>query len=217
MHLHEEYYTRHGLSYPVVKRPDDKMTLLYRADAAKWKTQWVVLQISKKPEAYHPYYYQVGLYAPVPNGSTQGGGALAAAGEIKRVEWDEYDQELVNMACQNLINGLTPVVDLSEAKLAVWEIFLLTADDKMADCGSDILLDIMRSIDVDATIEDRMQSQERVAENFQRAGSSLHARWENLRSFYDPSYYAVWFAELIEKMRDDSYREGFGDLKSVAQ
>ena len=216
MHLHEEYYHRHGLRYPVIKRPGDKMILLYRTDRGKWPTRWIALRIDKKPEAYHPYYYQIGMYRPVHNGTSMSNGAIAPYGDLKRVEWDEYDQELVDMACSNEAKGLIPVTDLSEAKLAVWEMFLYAADETMSKYSGEVLRDIMRSVDGDSSIEDRMKAQERVVE-FMQQGSSIFGRWENLRPYYDPGHYAIWLAELTEKLRDSSYREGFSDLKAVAQ
>lgn len=113
-------------------------------------------------------------------------------------------------------DGLIPIADLSEAKIVAWEMFLYLIDGKCDGLPPEIRMELYKSIDDDLTIEQRMQSQEKVVNWFQLKQSNLASRWENVRAYYDPKNYATWLADIIYRMRSKEYRDTFSDLQTVA-
>lgn len=218
MQLHEEYFQRHELQCPVIKRPettDRKMVLVYRANRDVWGHSWVVFQIVKKPENFHPFYYQFSWMTPRPNGSSNGSNFQNHL-DPKRVEWEEYEREIIEVAKRSIGGDITPVADLSEARLVVWEMFVYCTDERLSDFPPDIRWELYKSLDDDLTIEQRMQSQENVTNWAQVNNGNVTTRWDNIRSYYDPRGYASWLADLIGRMHNKEYREKFSDLQSVA-
>lgn len=186
---------------------------MYRADPSVWKRHWVVLQIAKKPESQKPFYYQFSWQVPRHNGAFSGGN-LQLHIDPKRVEWEEYDIEVLRLAQHT--NGLTPIGDLSEAKIIAWEIFLYCTDGKPDGLPPEVRMELYKSIDDDLAIDQRMQSQEKVVSWYQLQQSHLASRWDNVRTYYDPKNYATWLAELIHRMRSQEYRDAFCGLQTVA-
>jgi hypothetical protein len=214
MNLFEEYYQRHSLLCPVIKRPDSNshLYMLYRSDPVKWRVSWVVFHISVKPENYHPSYYQFSWQRPYHNGVFAGKSFESIAKPL-RVEWDDYDIEIIKVAQRG--DGLNPISDLAEAKMAVWEMFLYGTDDRISGLSSVVRRKIYTSIDPVLAIEERMKAQESVQQYFRENVDSFYSRWNSMKQYYVPGGYATWYAELVHRMRDKSYRKAFSDLQSV--
>jgi len=208
----EEYCRRHKLRCPIIKRPESKLHMFYRADFSQWKSNWIIFSIGIGTENYHPSYYKFTWMRPYHNGSFNGR-ALEALADPLRVEWDEYDIEIIKAAQRD--DGLTPIADLSEVKMAVWEMFLFCADDQAATLPRCIRLEIYKSLDRDTSIEKRMRAQRQVEDYFKEASSAFSSRWSQMEQYYAPGSYAAWYANLVNQMRDNAYRQDFGDLQSV--
>ena len=131
-----------------------------------------------------------------------------------RVEWDDYDIKIIEAAKR--ADGLDPIKDMSEVKLSVWEMFLYSADDRLAQLPLSVRRMICVSLDPELSIDVRMKAQENVCHYFNDAGSNFGGRWEQCRPFFDPSDYASWFPDLAIQMRDVKYRQDFGNLPDVA-
>lgn len=213
MNLFEEYCRRHGLRCPVIKRPDNRLYVLYRADPARWKASWMVFQISTRQESYHPSYYQFSWLRPNHNGAFNSR-FLDDISDPQRVEWDDYDIEIIKSAQRN--DGLVPIINLSDAKMAAWEMFLYCADDHIGGLPFSIRVKVFRSLDPDLSIEDRMGALADVQDHIKLYATNIYSRWKKMEQYYLPGGYATWYAELVDRMRDNTYRQDFGDLQSVA-
>lgn len=213
VNLHEEYNKRHGLRAPVIKRVEGKSYLLYHADKKVFGRNWAVLQLSSKKDAYAPASYTITWQTPRFNGLVAHGMFLEGLFDPKSVQWDEYEVEMLDVARRN---DLKAISDLSEAKLAIWEMYLFGIDDKISVLGPNIRLKILRSLDCDLTTEERSIAQEDAMQSIALQSRDLFARWESLRAYYDPKTYATWLADLTNNMRDQNFRQDFCDLQSVA-
>lgn len=213
MNLFEEYCRRHGLRCPVIKRPNNRLHVVFRAKPEYWKTHWAVLQVASKNEQYAPSYFQFSWMVPQHNGAFRTS-VLEAFTAATRVEWDDYDIEVIKAAKRE--DGLEPIKDLREAKLAVWEMFMYAADDRLGQLPLTIRRLICVSLDPGLTLEERMKAQETICVYFQDVGSQFAGRWEQCRIFFDPAEYAGWFADLAGQMRDKEYRQDFANLPDVA-
>ena len=213
MNLFEEYYRRHGLRCPVIKRPNNRLHVVFRTKPDIWKGYWAILQISSKNEQYAPSYFQFSWMVPQHNGAFRSS-VLEAFATPTRVEWDDYDVEIIKVAKRE--DGLQPINDLREAKLAVWEIFMYAADDRLGQLPLTVRRMVCVSIDPVLTLEDRMKAQESVCAYFQEVGSQFGSHWEKCRMYYDPVEYAGWFGDLAGQMRDKEYRQAFANLPDVA-
>jgi len=214
MNLYEEYCHRHELRCPVIKRADTHLNMIFRADPKTWLTHWVVFQISQRRESYHPSFYNFSWLIPHHNGFSAGGGSLRTLSDPIRVDWDNYDIEIIKAAQRD--DGIQPLVDLSEAKMAAWEMFLYCGDDSLRSLPPAIRYQICESIDLSKSIEERMQLQDSILQFLHSSGSRLGSCWDSIRSYCDPGVYATWFADLVLQMRDLDYRNEFSDLQSVA-
>jgi len=213
MNLAEEYCKRHSLRCPVIKRADSSLNLIFRANYQTWLSHWVVFQIQKHHESYHPSFYYFNWLIPQHNGSFHGGPLSNLSNSI-RVDWDNYDIEIIKAAQRD--DGIVPVGNLAEAKLAAWQIFLFCADEKIATLPMDIRCLIYESVAKDTSLEDQMVCQQAVIDYFYNSGSNLVSRWDNIRTYCDPANYGSWLADLVVQMRDPDYRDEFSDMQSVA-
>jgi hypothetical protein len=164
-------------------------------------------------ENYHPSHYNFTWLAPTHNGAFRSN-PLNAISDPLRVEWDDYDIEIIKTAQR--VDGLEPIKNLSEAKMLAWEMFLFAADERICQLPQVVRHMVYLSLDPESPLESRMKLQEEVCRYFHDTQSNFGSRWEQIRPYYDPSQYACWFAELIAQMRDQNYRRDFSDLQSVA-
>jgi len=187
--------------------------MIYRAEPKVWKAHWLVFQISQRHENYHPSYFNFNWLMPIHNGAFRNG-SVSNISEPLRVEWDDYDVEIIKAAQRD--DGLKPIKNLTEAKLLVWELFLFAADERICQLPVTVRHIVYRSLDPTASVDERMQLLQEVCQYFYESGSNFGARWEQLRQYYEPEHYACWFADLVDLMRDQEYRRDFSDLQSVA-
>ena len=213
MNLFEEYCKRHGLRCPVIKRAENRLNVIFRADPAIWLTHWMVFQISVHQESYHPAFYHFSWLLPQHNGIF-GSGALQNLSAPLRVDWDNYDIEIIKAAQRE--DGIAAIADLSEAKMAAWEIFLYCADERIYGLPPTVRYKIYESLSHEKSIEERMKCQQAIVDFLYKSGDGLAGRWDNIRVYCDPAKYASWLADLAERMRDQEYRKEFSDLQSVA-
>lgn len=224
MLLHEEYKNRHGLSYPVVRRPDPFMYLIYQKDGEGY----TLLELKKIPQSHHPCYYQMTLYQPYrnnyrslersfghPNGNDL---PLSRVSDGIKVEWDQFDQEMIKWAIESY-GQVNPMIGLPQIKMAVWEMFLITYDDAFSKISDHTTqYNMMKSIDVDLPIVDRMRAQIDIVNYIQYDPNfnGLFRSWAPFQTIHDPSHYAFWLIELADKLRDSTYRNEFGNFEAVA-
>ena len=212
MNLHEEYNMRHSLRAPVIRRMEGRAYLLYRANKDVYLKNWVILQIASKKDAYAPASYTLTWQTPRANGISQGN-FLDTIFEAKVVQWDEYEVEILDVSRRK---DLTALKNPLEAKLAVWEMYLYGMDDKLSSCGPNTRLKILRSLDTDLSVEERIVAQDDVIQTMMLQNRDLSSRWDSLRIYYDPKTYADWLADIATRMHDKTYSQDFGDLQSVA-
>lgn len=213
MNLSEEYCRRHTLKCPVIKRPDSHLNALFHADRDKWGSKWVIFDVALKHESYHPSYFQFSWKSPNHNGTFYGN-TFSRVGPAERVEWDDYDIEILRAAQRD--NSLRPVRDPQESRLAFWEVFLFTSDERVPQLPFGVRQQICYSLDRKKSFEARTKALSNIESFFHETRSDMLGYWNSIALYSDPSIYAYWFMELSQQMRDDDYRKHFGSIENVA-
>lgn len=224
MNPFEEYCKRHGLNCPVVKRTTSRWNVIYRIDPERWRgSSWSIFQIVFKLENYKPSYFNFSWLTP-----SRSAGGFERISHPNHVEWDSYDMEVMKAANEGRNMSISVVQNLSEAKLAAWEMFLFIYDKYVATLASEELkLKVYESIDPMASIEERMKSVEDFIRLIHDARfrslsgesrlSTLISGWDKVTSYCDPGNYACWLAEIVNNIRNSSeYLEEFSNLNNVA-
>lgn len=215
MNLVEEYCQRHGLTCPIIKRPNEKVNVPCWCNSSMWGTRWVIFQISLRRENYHPSFYQLSWLKPIHNGCASDGRNIRAIIPPKKVEWDDYDIQVIKCAGRDN-ESLSFAKDLKEAKLCVWEMFLYTMDKRIENLPLSWRKLILHSLDNTISIEERLDFQQELVSGFFETGSIFASKLQQFKEYYDSEFYGDWFVNLSSRMQDKNYKESFSDFQSVA-
>lgn len=212
MFLNEEYFLRHGVDTPLIKAQDRSSLILKASSRRKWKTPWVIFDVVKIQEYnYRPPYFNFSFLQPLHDGCEQG--SFTKSISNKKVYFDEYEVEMVCHVSN--FEGLEPISDLAEAKMASWDIFLYCNDYRLVQIPARLKSYLWQSVDQELSIEDRMQAQEKVLKGLQR--SNLLPRWEMVSQYCNPLWYASWYAKVINDVREkvDQIAE-YSNIRNIA-
>lgn len=212
MFLNEEYFRRHSIIAPLVKA-SERSNLIFRSAKKRWKTPWVIFEITKIQEVnYRPPYFVFKFLEPLYDGCEKP--KFYKKISEKRVYFDQYELEIINHI--ELFQGLNPISDLAEAKIAAWEIFLYCSDRRSSQIPIRLREDLWKSIDNELPIEIRMLAQENIIKKLHRR-SNLIQKWIDISTYCNPLSYANWLAKIIHDARaDSSYRIDFSDIRNIA-
>lgn len=199
MSLAKEYLRRHGLDAPVVYRPDKEhpISLLFRYKEgieARSRTKWVLLSI--RPQFPNgPVFYHIRWQEPVHN---SGNSFSNVAPEIQ-AQWDEYEQEVINITQQFL--NMEPVCNDDELKMAMWELFLYLNDDAVSSIPIAVQLTFWELLDDTVPLADRVAKLPACIEQL-RKQKNLDTRWQQLSTVFKDNY-AQWLGNIFTRMRND--------------
>lgn len=230
MLLSEEYRNRHNIRCPLVKF-DDYMSLIFTADQKIWGSRWVIFEIKKNTKNERaPYPYDLSFLEPVSDLSgPQSGlnynslGVNPSMKQVtnKQVTFDALEVEIMNFAKAS--NGLTPIYNLAEAKIAAWEMFFFCNQSKLfCNHASDLsriplrLEETLFATIESESIEVRTKAIEKIVlEGLPR--TSLNGRWETFKNYSNPMTYADWFGKIIQEVRvNEKYFTTYSDIRNLA-
>lgn len=213
MNPQEEYFLRHSINAPLIKVCDPFSYLIFRANRT-WKSSWIVFHINKiQKQIYHPCYFDFTFLRPTHNGGDKSN-CMHIESRREQVGFDDYELALLAQ-CGNL-NGLDPIIDLAEAKMATWEMFLYCNDYRLSEIPIRLKSFLWDSINTDLSIEQRMKSQEKVIAALS-VDHVLYPRWNSMSQYYDPLSYASWYVKVINSVRyNTSYKSSFLDIRAIA-
>lgn len=220
MNLHEEYFVRHGLTFPVIKRPTSKISVLYRSKTSRHG--WLNLQIHFKKEEHKPCNYLFTYQVPVHNGAASSGSTWKSYAEQQKVEWDEYDLKIIEQAKKAHDQGFEPIKFGINLKLSYWEIFLYTIDERLRKLPPDIKKMIYKSIDPDIPPEKRWEiitsTNPLMVYYGKEVGDKNYCLLDSIKGqiLGGEGTYCDWMVDLSIAMNDKALQEEYSILQNIA-
>lgn len=206
MNLLEEYHNRHSLECPLIHRPTNKESyFLFSSDRSVWSPRWVVLHIGVETPPHEPPYYRFTWMEPNHN-SPNHNAPLRPIMPSQSVNWERFEEEAIAIV-QNY-RFLTPLCREGDILQAVWEMFLIAADQHLGNLSSAGRKLLYQSVDLDLPEHERLQAIEECAKLIEKNGSNLLLRWASVKKAIGEKYYATWMLDLFsQEDRVNNYRQ----------
>lgn len=205
MNLLEEYHNRHGLECPLIHRPTSKESyFLFSSDRSVWSPRWIILHIGIEVPPHEPPYYRFTWMEPNHN-SPNPNSFLRPIMPSQSVNWERFEEESIAIV-QNY-QFLTPLHRENDIAQAIWEMFLIAADQNLSGLSSFGRQLLYQSIDLDLPEHERLQAIDECVKLIEK-NNLLGLRWSAVKKVIGEKYYAKWMLALFsQKDKINNYRQ----------
>lgn len=206
MYINEEYLKRHGLTCPIIKRPnkDENLYCLFKRKSNKTNVEitprgirspYMRLSIELVYESHVPPYYYFKWSHPTHSGRIS---RIFDATHSEKIEWDGYEDYIRQLNCYDQ----TIVSDRDEVKCALWEILLYHMDDMFSCVQYSLKEQIWQTLDISLEKDKRISKIDaciyKLKKNPNMNGDYFQACWENLVKESKESIYCDWIAKIFK-------------------
>ncbi len=197
MDLQQEYYTRNGITAPVIRYMDRNYLIVHnKHHKANGYPRLMVIQMTwtNKPET-HPGTFKFSQMVPLHDSAGSNPSYLKSIWE-KKLEWDEWENFLLTWADTNK-QGFVPCDEDSE--LAAWEMFFYSHDTWLAqNLPAHIQDQILTILDPETDAQVRKKVGAEIETYIKNKSRNVAQALHNFKCYSDGRLYATWLANLLK-------------------
>ena len=191
MLLVEEYLQRHAIKVPLIKHHSSEAVVFFKDNHGIW----CIKRLAWHPPDIHPGNYSVTTLRCNHNGLERGRYFDTVADDEAEIQWDEYEQYLLEWTA---VPRIVPCTD-QEITVAAWEMLLRCCDKALI---RHIHYDTLtKSIDTDLPIAERVAHIQTCLEYFSTVSHDVHHMWNGDLMVYRERY-AHWLAEMVVQCKE---------------
>lgn len=197
MDIHQEYWIRHNIKEPFIRRCP--YSILYLVDSNKnlFLLESTLTKYVDEPNR-RPGYHTVTLSTPRPNALTDGKSQYFAEKESwKKIEWEQWEDSCVQL-CKNLSNKYTPIPQ-KELPCTIWHMMAILCSESI--CNNISIPNVhvlLKIIDHKEPLEKRLQYAEELKYYAQNNTDKFISDYKNLNTrFFETKLYANWLINFF--------------------